>query len=44
MCFPNLKELGNVIQVAKTFDIAKVGFLPLSPLNKLWMNAFEEVA
>jgi hypothetical protein len=38
MPFPNLKELGNVIQVAKTFDIAKVGFLPLSPLNKLWMH------
>jgi hypothetical protein len=23
---PNLKELGSVIQVAKTFDIAKLGF------------------
>jgi hypothetical protein len=35
---PNLKELGSVIQVAKTFDIAKVGFLQPSPLNKLWMR------
>jgi hypothetical protein len=31
MFCPNLKELGSVIQVAKTFDIAKVGAFATKP-------------